>query len=304
MVTVSVVIPTYDDAESLPDSIDSVLDQTLSDLELLIVDDCSEDDTPRVVREYTDPRITYVRHGENSGGSAARNTGIRLSEGEYIAFLDSDDTWHPTKLEKQVSCLESRSDDWIAVYCDAEYQSEGVIDRVLELYKDLTGVGRGHEGSEELIERLIMAEAFVAAGSTLLARSECVKRIGGFDEAFVRHQDWEFLIRLLEHGKCAYVDERLVSIDRSGSTSPDKRLAAKEMFLETFSEQIERHPASARNIENRHMYLSAVLYFEHGRFREGYDVLPDLRSLDGLNYAGVFLAACKGLANRIGAIIN
>jgi glycosyltransferase involved in cell wall biosynthesis len=302
MVTVSVVIPTYDDAESLPDSIDSVLDQTLSDLELLIVDDCSEDDTPRVVREYTDPRITYVRHGENSGGSAARNTGIRLSEGEYIAFLDSDDTWHPTKLEKQVSCLESRSDDWIAVYCDAEYESEGVIDRLVELYKDLSGVGRGYEGSDELIERLLMGRAFVAAGSSLLAESEYVERIGGFDERFVRHQDWEFMLRLLEHGKCAYVDEKLITINRSGTTDPDKRLAAKRMYLEEFADLIERHPASAEEIESRHMYLTAVLYLEHGRFRRGFELLPERRYLSGLNYVNVLLSSWQGVLNRAGRV--
>jgi glycosyltransferase involved in cell wall biosynthesis len=299
MATASVIIPTYNDGDSLGRSVESVLNQTFTDLELIVVDDCSPDETPEVVRGYTDPRVTYVRHGENRGGSAARNTGIRQATGEYVGFLDSDDIWHPTKLEKQVSVLESRSDEWIAVYCDASYESEGVIDRVLEVYKDLTGVGRGHEGSEELIEQLIMADAFVAAGSTLLARTEHVKRIGGFDEAFVRHQDWEFLIRLLEHGKCAYVEERLVSIDRSGTSSPDKRLAAKEIFLETFAEQIERHPVPAQEIENRHMYLAAVLYFEHGRFGEGYAILPDLRELNGLNYLGLFLSASKGLSNRI-----
>lgn len=299
MTTVSVVIPTYDDSGSLSDSIDSVLDQTLSDLELIVVDDCSNDDTSGVVRGYDDPRLTYVRHGENRGGSAARNTGIRLAEGEYIAFLDSDDTWHPTKLEKQVACLRSRSDEWIAVYCDAEYESEGLIDRLVEVYKDLTGVGRGYEGSDELIERLILGRAFVAAGSSLLAKSEYVERIGGFDERFVRHQDWEFMIRLLEHGKCAYVDEKLISINRSGTTDPDKRLAAKRMYLEEFADVIERHPASAMEIESRHMYLSAVLYLEHGRFRRGLELLPEPQYLSGLNYLNVLLSSWQGLMNRV-----
>lgn len=298
MATVSVVIPTYNDAGSVTDSIDSVLRQTHDDLELIVVDDGSDDDTTEVVRRYTDPRLTYVRTGENRGASAARNTGIEVASGEYVAFLDADDIWHPTKLEKQVSCLESRSAEWIAVYCDADYETTGLVDGLLERYKDLTGVGRGYEGGDELIVKLLLADVFVAAGSSLLAKTEYVERIGGFDERFVRHQDWEFLIRLLEHGKCAYLDERLVTVKRDGSPSPDKQFAAKRLFLETFAEQMRRLPVSAEEVENRHMYRAAVLYFEHGRFGEGLDVLPDLRKLDGMSYVGLALSVSRGVWKR------
>lgn len=304
MVTVSIVIPTYNASVTLPDAIESVLDQTLSDIELIVVDDCSTDNTQDVVPQYTDPRVTFVRHEENKGGSAARNTGIELAEGEFIAFLDADDIWHATKLEKQVECLRSRGDDWIAVYCDAAYESEGILDRMVELYKDVSGVGRGYEGQEELIERLIMGEAFVAAGSSVLAKSEYVKRIDGFDERFVRHQDWEFMIRLLEQGKCAYVDEKLITIDRSGTTAPDKRLEAKRMFLAEFKDVIERHPASVNEITSRHMYLAAVLYLEHGKFRRGFELLPEPRYLRPLNYVNILLTSVQGVTNKVRSVIG
>jgi glycosyltransferase involved in cell wall biosynthesis len=298
MVEVTVIVPTYLDASTLSDSIDSVLNQTYSDFELIIVDDCSPDSTPQVVTNYSDPRITYVRHGENRGGSAARNTGIKMANGKYIAFIDSDDLWKSSKLDKQVSAIEALPDDWIAVYCETEYSGEGLLSRAIELYKDITGTGRGYEGDEELIEKLLMAEAHVAAGSSLLAKTEHVRRIGGFDEEFVRHQDWEFLIRLLDHGKCAYLDKKLVVKDTSGRTSPDKRLAAKRMFIEKFSEQIDRCSMSRQDVVDRHMYLAAVFYLEHGRFREGYELLPEPGYFGAKEWLKIGMSTYRGLLNR------
>ena len=103
---VSVVVTTYNRAALLPRAIRSVLAQTYEDYELIIVDDCSTDDTPDVIRTFVDSRIRVVRHAENTGQSAAINTGIRLARGEYIAFLDDDDEWVESKLLRQVRALD------------------------------------------------------------------------------------------------------------------------------------------------------------------------------------------------------
>src|ERR1041385_3866377 len=95
---VSVIIPTYNHAEYLPEAIQSVLEQTYPDFELLIVNDGSTDHTGEVVQQFTDPRIHYLEQ-ENRGATAARNTGICASSGELIALLDADDLWHPEKLQ-------------------------------------------------------------------------------------------------------------------------------------------------------------------------------------------------------------
>ena len=106
---VSVVITTYNRAVLLPRAVRSVLAQTFEDYELIIVDDCSTDDTPDVIRTFVDSRIRVVRHAENTGQSAAINTGIRIARGEYIAFPDDDDEWVESKLLRQVRTLDASS---------------------------------------------------------------------------------------------------------------------------------------------------------------------------------------------------
>src|SRR4030043_1337098 len=100
--TVSVIIPTYNRAHLVGRSIRSVLNQTYQDLEVIVVDDGSKDNTAEIVRGITDPRIVFLKHEKNRGVSAARNTGLKAARGKYIAFQDSDDEWLPQKLEKQL----------------------------------------------------------------------------------------------------------------------------------------------------------------------------------------------------------
>ncbi|MCK5344238.1 MAG: glycosyltransferase family 2 protein, partial [Candidatus Heimdallarchaeota archaeon] len=114
---VSVILTTFNRAELLPRVIDSVLHQTFTGFELLIVDDFSQDQTSEIIRTFNDDRIKYVRHAENRGLSAARNTGIFHAIGEYIAFLDDDDEWIPTKIEKQVRHIQRLPESVGMVYC-------------------------------------------------------------------------------------------------------------------------------------------------------------------------------------------
>ena len=109
---VSVIVPTYNRAELLPRAVQSVLSQDFTDLELLIVDDGSTDNTAEVVRELQaqDDRVRYLKLQENRGVGFARDIGLRYSHGEFIAWIDADDIWLPGKLEKQVEALDARPD--------------------------------------------------------------------------------------------------------------------------------------------------------------------------------------------------
>ena len=112
MAEVSIIIPTYNRANKLSGSVQSVLDQTYTDFKLIIVDDASTDDTEKIVSMIDDDRIQYHRLETNKGAAGARNEGVRLADSEWIAFHDSDDKWLPGKLEKQMYC-------WIRGVCPA-----------------------------------------------------------------------------------------------------------------------------------------------------------------------------------------
>lgn len=108
---VSIIMPTYNCAKFIEESIESVLSQTYKNWELIIVDDCSNDNTEDIVKRYceTDDRIKYLKLDVNSGAAIARNKGIEQARGKYIAFLDSDDLWMDGKLEKQISFMEENN---------------------------------------------------------------------------------------------------------------------------------------------------------------------------------------------------
>ena len=121
---VSIVMPSYNTAEYIAESIKSVQSQTHTNWELLIVDDCSTDNTDDVVKEYlTDTRIRYIKNEKNSGAAISRNRALREAKGRWIAFLDSDDLWHPKKLEKQIAFMEENG--YAFTYTDYMIQLNG-----------------------------------------------------------------------------------------------------------------------------------------------------------------------------------
>ncbi len=117
---ISVVLPTFNRKRLLPRAINSVLNQTYKNLELIIIDDGSTDNTEEIVKAYSDTRIRYCKQKLNRGGSAARNAGIKLAKGELISFQDSDDEWLPEKLERQVRKFSEVGDDVGVIYCGYE----------------------------------------------------------------------------------------------------------------------------------------------------------------------------------------
>ena len=134
MPKVSVVIPTRNRAAFLQAAIQSVLNQTFQDFEIIVVDDASADQTAQVIQSFTDPRINYIRHETNKGQGVTRNDGINQASGEYVALLDDDDEWLPEKLEKQVRLLDSSPSKVGLVYtgfCKVDGSSKRVINRVI-----------------------------------------------------------------------------------------------------------------------------------------------------------------------------
>ncbi|PCR89642.1 glycosyltransferase family 2 protein [Natrinema ejinorense] len=272
MTRVSVIIPTYNRAATLPIAIDSALEQTVDDLEVVVVDDGSTDDTDSVLAAYDDPRVRPVVHATNRGANVARNTGLEYARGEYVAFLDSDDEWHPEKLERQLAALEDRSSDWVGTYCDSAYDLSGTTGRLRSTAAAVLARGDDEptrEGNEELIGEILADNVQPGAGSTLLVRTEVARDAGGFDEDLDRFQDPEFCLRVLEQGKLAYVDEVLVRREDTGHPSAAVVANASERYRSAYAAEIDRFEDRGYEIRSSHELVLAKRYFAAGRFLRG-----------------------------------
>ncbi len=199
---VTVVIPTYNRAGVLYYALHSVLSQTMQDFEIYVIDDAGTDSTPELIEHFKDPRIHYIRFETNQKAAAARNAGMERAKGKYIAFLDSDDEWLPTKLEKQVACLEALSDEWGCCYTGAFVNKVGGLTRN-RLYQPTK--------SGALVKDLLMGN-FVIWTPTFMFRRQCLDEVGLMDRQLVRSQDVDFYIRMLAKYKIASIEEPLANI--------------------------------------------------------------------------------------------
>lgn len=182
--TVSVIIPTYNRADMVDSAIQSVLDQTYADWELIVVDDGSQDNTAEVVAGYLDSRIRYI-YQENRRLPGARNTGIRASRGEYIALLDSDDVFLPQKLRLQVSTMENNPDLGLVASGWHEVDTQQRIVRTVCPWQFQPALDLNH---------WLFACPF--APSTVMARRSWLMQVGLFDEDQHYVEDWDLWLRL------------------------------------------------------------------------------------------------------------
>lgn len=241
---VSVIIPTYSRAIYLSRAIDSVLNQTYPNIELIIVDDNglgtpTQIKTNEIISSYKNKDLTYIIHESNKNGSAARNTGIRRSKGEFIAFLDDDDEFLPEKIEEQVAYLMSRSRQYGAVYSGYRVFDKNKIKVEKKAYL---------EGNLQL--ELLKMKFHTGSGSNVLFKREIFDTIGLYDENFIRHQDWEFLVRFFRKYKICVIEDILLNIymdSRMNNPHGAKYLAIKEKFLLTFEQDINNYSVDDRN---------------------------------------------------------
>jgi len=296
MSTVSVVTPTYNRADRIPRAIESVRDQTFEDWEHVVVDDASTDATRTVLESYDDDRIRYLRHESNRRQAAARNTAIETAEGQYIAFLDSDDEWRSTKLEKQVAWIEERGEEWVGVYTDGTTLRNSQVKAALA---SLFPYEIRKEGSEELIQEILTMQGNISAGSSLLARADAVRAIDGFDESLPRHEDLDFTLRLLEKGKLGYVDEELFVVHESSDPSADVMAESKRQYLANHTDTIDRLEAQGHPVRRYHDFHLARCFFTDGRFREGWRYLRGAKASNPRQYLRLNAAVLQGVKDAV-----
>jgi glycosyltransferase involved in cell wall biosynthesis len=211
MPRVSVIIPSYNRADYVQVAIQSVLQQTYQDLEIIVCDDGSTDNTVGVVKSIqagSNLPIIIERLPYNLGVSAARNRGIFLAHGELIAFLDSDDSWKPEKLEKQINFLDNNP-EFIGVGCNLEVVSYD--NRFLKKYKPMTGLNSSNELFWLLYSCYITTSCFVVKRNPLLLA-------GLFDIRLNASEDRDLWYRLPRFGRLGYLEETLVSYRKHASS--------------------------------------------------------------------------------------
>ena len=196
---VSVIIPVFNRPDELQIAIQSVLNQSYANYELIVVDDGSVCD---IVINHDDKRINIVKHKKNMGAAAARNTGIKVASGKYIAFLDSDDYWYPNKLEKQLAYIET-VDDTVKAICTS-FHLKRVNSKFLETYR---------MNSEEDFCKKLLDGCFFSAGTTIFFERSIMDQVGLHDTAFARYEDWDWLLRYCKHFKLGSLDEPLALIN-------------------------------------------------------------------------------------------
>lgn len=264
---VSVIIPTYGTTKYLEKAIQSVINQTISDWELIIIDDNNPGTDERkkteeiILRYSDDSHIRYIKHEVNKNGAAARNTGIALARGDYIAFLDSDDEYMPNRLEKCLQVLENERNLRIkATYTGCEFRRDG------KTYRKKTNVQSGNY----LIETLACTFQF-CTGSNIFIKHEAIAELKGFDETFIRHQDYEFLVRYFEMYDIVAIQEVLVikNNDNLNLPSPVIMCSVKQQFLNKYTEIINNLPIASRNfIYSAQYYDLAAAFLDVGNITE------------------------------------
>ncbi len=252
---VSVVIPVHNREDTIKRSIDSVLQQSYTNLELVIVDDGSTDHTLDIVYKYSDTRIRVVELLKCGGANAARNKGILCARGEYIAFQDSDDEWLENKLEQQIAYMQIKK--FSACFCAYNLVESGYSIRMPEEYSN-----------KERYEKYLPKELTwhnVISTQTLVVRRNIVENLGGFDIEMPRLQDYEFVIRLVQQIPIGYISEVLVNVYRTKCSISNDSLG----MLRAVALLLEKHGE----------FLDAEAWlkicYENGRCRDGDYIVED-----------------------------
>ena len=224
---VSVIIPTYKRSEKLSRSVKSVLNQTYSNIEVLVVSDNEQDDeytrqAASLVESFHDSRVRLVTQDHHKNGAAARNAGIKASSGDYVAFLDDDDFWDKEKLEIQVPILNSLDESWGGVSCLNKIFKKGKLTHLQLGYK-----------SGYLYKKILLRMMEVST-DTILLRKECLVKTGMFDESLLRHQEVQMLAFFTQKYQIKLINQYLCNVDiddNQNRPNPEKLGKIKKDFL-------------------------------------------------------------------------
>jgi glycosyltransferase involved in cell wall biosynthesis len=250
MELVTVIIPTFNRGHIIGKAISSVLKQSYTNLELLVVDDYSEDNTKAIIEEYEDDRIKFLVNTRKKGAQGARNTGLLEAKGKWIAFLDSDDYWLKDKLKLQIKELNTKG----KLFCHTNwYEKDG----------DRTNIQNKKKCN-------ILKVNYIGTFSSVVINKVLTDKVGLLDENLVSCQDWDYWIRVSHYVKPIYIDLPLLvyvkySINNISKNTSNRILGRQEIFNK-YKKEIE-----SEGLGYFHKYDLAVISSDFSLFREAFN---------------------------------
>lgn len=280
---VSVIITTCNGSKKLVRAVESILNQTYKNIETLVVDDNGKNtpkqiETERLLSDYIENgQIKYVVHDVNRNGAVARNTGVRNSQGGYLAFLDDDDFYLPKRIEKMVQVVEEQKADM--AYSDILFVRNSDIVNIMK-------VNDKGFSYQDLLEN----QSLLGTGSNIFVKKDIYLKVNGFDESFFRYQDVEFMIRALHFGTIRGVNECLVAKDITDVRfypKYEKFCAAQKMFFEKFAKDISKLESTKKRTaiyaKRTELYYSACLSGNENNINDAYVLLEkEVPNLSGI----------------------
>jgi glycosyltransferase involved in cell wall biosynthesis len=253
---VSVVIPVYNHAHRVGSAISSVLSQTYGNYEVIVVNDGSTDNLAETLLQFTGIRL--INHDANFGRAAARNTGVLAARGEYIAFLDADDQWKPTKLARQIRFLEENKDISI---CFTGY----------EMLLPDGSTRKMPFPKVQQWERYLLKYAGLSDGSVPMIRRSCFDKTGLQDMKLMRYQNWDWLLRAAGHAcEMGYIDEWLSIKSKSQKRPPASLREAGTVYLvKKHSQLFDAYGFYGRSAISLYWYNLSIDYFYEKNWRKG-----------------------------------
>lgn len=255
MPTISVVVPAYNAGKTIQNTLESVLKQTFSDLELIVINDGSTDNTLEILDTIQDPRIKIFSY-ENGGLPVARNRGISQSTGEFISFIDADDLWTPDKLELQLTALQNHPEAGVAyswsVFMDDKGEYFHADDPIY------------YEGN--VFAKLLLRN-FITHGSNLLIRRQAIESVGNFDLTVPPCADWDFYLRLAARWLFVVVPKPQIFYRQSSSSMSAKVEEMERCSLLVVEKAFQSAPQALQHLKSQSLayvyHYSAELWLRH-----------------------------------------
>jgi glycosyltransferase involved in cell wall biosynthesis len=298
MSLISVIIPVYNRSGLIKESVGSVLGQSYTELEVIVVDDGSTDDTPEKVEDIirSDKRVRLVRLDKNKGAQVARKTGVKAAMGKFIAFLDSDDIWYPEKLKKQLKRFEELGDQVAVVHGDLNIFSEATGEERLYRARKLSG-----DVYKELLQRpgpLLQC--------MMIRRSAINDEVDIIDTALVSWQEWDLSINLSKNHKFAFIDEPLMLYNiHAGDTISKDMLRDIEGYLYIVDKHREEILGECgKEALGRHFYTVAMKYLQINDYKRSKEYIEKASEMGIKSPMDILFYALVTLSPRVAVMLR